>query len=253
MTNPEKQGDAVKNSVREFYNSYPASNFGVLQKLELPKLIRGKKVLDAGCGSGFFLFDYLFFGAEVTAIDQSEVSINFIREQAQLLGFTPTLIRGDLETVSLPNDSFDVIFSTYVIHHTPNPQAVLEQFRRWCKKDGSIRLVISHKYNPDVLMQRILSPILYVLPWFSLLIPENIRKRTHWEDRFHHPYWKQMSKREAVRLCEAAGLEVRSAKVYGFTTFLLGYFIPPILNKLLDAMFGPYLGRAIRIEAVPKK
>jgi ubiquinone/menaquinone biosynthesis C-methylase UbiE len=253
MTNTVNQSQAVKDSVREFYNSYPASNFSVLQKLALPKLIRGKKVLDAGCGSGFFLFDDLFFGADVTAIDQSQISINFIREQAQQLGYNPTLIRGDLETVSLPDDSFDFIFSTYVIHHTPNPQAVLEQFRRWCKKDGSIRLVISHKYNPDVFMQRILSPILYVLPWMSKIIPENIRKRTHGEDRFHHPYWKQMSKREAIRYCEAAGLEVKSVKVNGFTTFLLGYFIPPILSKLLDTMFGPYLGRAIRIEAVPRK
>jgi len=97
------------------------SNFGILQKLDLPKQIRGKKVLDAGCGSGFFLFDYLFYGADVTGIDQSENSIEFVRQQANALGFRPTLIACDLETVSLPDNSFDYIFCTYVLHHTPNP------------------------------------------------------------------------------------------------------------------------------------
>lgn len=253
MKNRHDAGEGVKESVRHFYNSHPMSNFGVLQKLELPKKIRGKKVLDAGCGSGFFLFDYLFFGAEVTGIDQSENSLAFIKIEAEKLGFHPNLVHGDLETVSLPDDSFDYIFCTYVLHHTPNPQIVLEQFRRWCKKDGTIKLIISHKYNPDVFIQRILSPIMYMMPFLSYLIPRNVKKRIHWEDRFEHPYWRQMSKRRVIALCDAAGLEIKSIRVYGFTTFFLGYFIPPIVNKLLDALFGRYLGRAIGVEAVPRK
>ncbi len=254
MTTAVAQGTEIKSRVRSFYNKHPMSNFGILQKLELPKKIRGKKVLDAGCGSGFFLFDYLFFGAEVTGIDQSEASITFIRGEAEKLGFSPTLITGDLETVALPDNSFDYIFSTYVIHHTPNPLAVLKNFHAWCKPDGTVRLIISHKYNLEVFLQKfIIAPIFYVLPFLTHLIPTGIKKRIHWEDRFEHPYWKQMSLSQAVSLCEQAGLEVKTAKVYGFTTFLLGYLIPPIINKLLDMALGKYFGRAILIEATPKK
>jgi ubiquinone/menaquinone biosynthesis C-methylase UbiE len=230
------------------------SNFGILQKLELPKKIRGKKVLDAGCGSGFFLFDYLFYGADVTGIDQSEKSIEFIRTQAEILGLSPTLIAGDLETVSLPPDSFDHIFSTYVIHHTPNPLAVLKNFHTWTKKGGSIKLIISHKYNLEVFLQKFLiAPLFHLLPFLTHLIPTTIKKRVHWEDRFEHPYWRQMSLAQAVDLCEKAGFEIKTAKVYGFSTFLLGYLIPPIISKGLDVLLGKYLGRAILIEAIPKK
>jgi demethylmenaquinone methyltransferase/2-methoxy-6-polyprenyl-1,4-benzoquinol methylase len=211
-------------------------------------------VLDAGCGSGFFLFDYLFYGAEVTGIDQSENSIAFIEQQANLLGLTPTLIAGDLETVKLPDDSFDYIFSTYVIHHTPNPVAVLKNFRAWCKKGGTIRLIISHKHNLETYLQKyLIAPLFYVLPFLTYLIPTNIKKRVHFEDRFEHPYWKQMSLHEAEQHCKDAGLEIKVSKVYGFSTFLLGYLIPPIISKSLDALLGSTLGRAILIEATPIK
>ncbi len=254
MATAALQGEQVKTNVRTFYNKHPMSNFGILQKLELPKKIRGKKILDAGCGSGFFLFDYLFYGAEVTGIDQSEKSIEFIKEQAHLLGFNPTLIAGDLETVSIPENSFDYIFCTYVIHHTPNPLAVLKNFRAWTKPDGTIRLVISHKHNLETYLQKgLIAPVFSLLPFLTHLIPTNIKKRVHWEDRFEHPYWKQMSKSRAIALCEEAGLEIKVAKVYGFSTFLLGYLIPPIINKGLDVLFGHHLGRAILIEATPKK
>ncbi len=254
MTNSQSDADKIKSSVRTFYNEHPMSNFGILQKLELPKKIRGKKVLDAGCGSGFFLFDYLFYGADVTGVDQSEKSIQFIREQADLLGFHPTLIAGDLETVHLEENSFDYIFCIYVLQHTPNPRLVLEQFRKWSKKDGTIKLIISHKYVLETFLQRlIIAPIFHLAPWLSKIIPTNIKKRVHWEDRFEHPYWRQMSKNQVIELCNSAGLEIRSIKIYGFTTFFLGYFIPPIINKALDALLGRYFGRAIAVEATPKK
>jgi 2-polyprenyl-3-methyl-5-hydroxy-6-metoxy-1,4-benzoquinol methylase len=254
MSTEATEGALIKNRVRTFYNEYPMSNFGILQKLELPKQIRGKKVLDAGCGSGFFLFDYLFYGAEVTGIDQSEKSIEFIRTQAQILDLSPVLMAGDLETVELPPDSFDYIFSTYVIHHTPDPVAVLKNFRNWCKKGGTIRLIISHKHNLETYLQKyLIAPLFYIFPFLTYLIPTNIKKRVHFEDRFEHPYWKQMSLAEAERHCLDAGLEIKVSKVYGFSTFLLGYLIPPIINKGLDVLLGKYLGRAILIEATPKK
>ena len=229
------------------------SNFGILQKLDLPKQIRGKKVLDAGCGSGFFLFDYLFYGADVTGIDQSENSIEFVRQQANALGFRPTLIACDLETVSLPDNSFDYIFCTYVLHHTPNPRIVLEQFRRWCKKDGTIKLIISHKYAPDVFIQRIITPIFRTVPQLSKIVPACIKKRIHWEDRYEHPYWRQMSKQQVIDLCMSSGLEIRSIQVYGFSIFLLSYFMPPIVGKALNALLGNHFGRAIGVEAAPQK
>jgi ubiquinone/menaquinone biosynthesis C-methylase UbiE len=239
----------VKQNVQQFYNALPMSHYGVLQKLAQAKKLKGKKVLDAGCGSGWFLFDYLMYGAEVTGVDNSQGSIAFIKEQADTLSLAPTLVHGDLETVELPAQSFDNIFCIYVLMHTPHPVEVLKNFKRWIKPDGEIKLIISHKYNIDVLVAKVISLVLKVAPFLSKLIPLNIRKRVHWEDRFEHPYWNQMSKSEVEKLCADAGLTIQEIKVYGFTTFFVGYFIPPIINKALDALLGRFLGRAISVIA----
>lgn len=246
------KADGIKDSVRGFYNQHPQAQYGVLRKLALVKKIRGKRALEAGCGAGFFLFDYLMYGAVVTGIDQSAKSIEFIRQQCEILGFNPTLIVGDLETVELPDDSFDYISCIYVLHHTPRPAAVLEKFRRWCAKDGEMLLYISHKYSPDNLIRIFMTGLLKILPWLSWPIPRELKKRIHWEDRFEHPYWHPYSKREVQELCENNGWEVKKIYCAGFTVFLT-FLIPPVITALLSRIFSPYIGKVVIVEAAPRK
>lgn len=240
----------IKAQVSNFYDSNEQGKYGVLQKLLLPKQIRGKKVLDAGCGAGYIFLDYLFWGAEVTGVDNSSASIEFLREQCNQLGLKPTLIVGDLETVNLPERDFDYIFCTYVLMHTPNPEGVLRNFTRWGKPGATVKLVVSNRKCPDYYLHHSMIGLLWLLPFLKYLVPERVRKGIHWADRFEHPYWRQKSKEEVRALCEKAGLKINTIHVGGGFTIFITSWLPPILTILLDKAFGKYWGKAIYVEAI---
>jgi len=241
------EGESIKNSVRNFYNKNPMSRYGLAEKLAFPKKIRGKKLLDAGCGAGYLLFDYALYGADVTGIDQSEQSINAIREQAEYFGLHPNLIVGDLEKVELPDKEFDYIFSTYVLHHTPHPEIVLAKFRRWIKDDGHARITISNKYAADNAFRLGMEGLLMYFPFVSRMVPEKFKLKVHWRDRFENPFWDPWSKRELVERVQNAGFRVDSIHYHGFTPFLT-FWIPPIITKLLEKALSRYIGKAITVE-----
>lgn len=96
--------------------------------------IRGARVLDAGCGSGWYTEQLLERGAHVTAIDGSAAMVRHARERlapwAQrghvLLGV------GDLaRPLDFASDgSFDGIFSALVLHYLRDWEPTLAEFRR---------------------------------------------------------------------------------------------------------------------------
>lgn len=241
--NPEE----TKRSVAEFYDTHVHGRAGILRKLALAKKIRGKKVLDAGCGAGYFLFDYCFAGAEVTGVDISSGSIEFVRRQCQELGLPVTLIAGDLETISLPKHSFDYIFSNFVLQHTPHPKIVLANFRTWLKPGGEIYMRIAHK-GLDSYMARVMIFIFRILP-FKYLVSERTREGIHWEDRFEHPYWDQPTKARVQEWCRSAGLTITHMHCDGFTIFITAW-IPPLLMRFIEKKLGNSWGKTIHVVAV---
>jgi 2-polyprenyl-6-hydroxyphenyl methylase/3-demethylubiquinone-9 3-methyltransferase len=92
--------------------------------------IRGKHCLDAGCGLGFFTKGLLSMGAAgVVAVDIAPSLVS--RLQKECLGADCRV--GDLMDLSpsIGNETFEIIVSSEVIEHTPNPErAVTELTKR---------------------------------------------------------------------------------------------------------------------------
>jgi SAM-dependent methyltransferase len=80
----------------------------------------GKRVLDAGCGSGRWTYGLLKLGAQVTAFDQSKGALEEARALVEGLGIVEFLQRDLLELDLKPN-SFDLVWCFGVAHHTENP------------------------------------------------------------------------------------------------------------------------------------
>ena len=81
--------------------------------------LRGKRVLDVGCGLGDNTVFLAARGADVTGVDLSEKSIAVARERvARLeLPLQPRFVCAPLETADLPLESFDVIWGDGFLHH----------------------------------------------------------------------------------------------------------------------------------------
>ena len=87
--------------------------------LELVGDVSGKKVLCYGCGDSNMTVILALKGAEVWALDISEAAIERQRLMARENGVenSITAVLGAGEDLSLPSQSFDVVFGSEVLHY----------------------------------------------------------------------------------------------------------------------------------------
>lgn len=102
---------------------------------DLQKL-KGRLVLDVGCGARRFMEVVEKYGTEVVGIDMSFSVDSAFRN----LGFKKNIhvIQADIFSLPLKKDIFDYIFSIGVLHHTPNTKEAFKQLPRLLKEGGEI-------------------------------------------------------------------------------------------------------------------
>lgn len=104
--------------------------------------IRGKKVLDAGCGAGGDLQFLSDEGADVYGIDPSEKMLEIAKRDYPWA--KEDLRIGTCESTGAPSGFFDGIFSKYAIHYAEDPAAVFAEFSRITKSGALLALTIGH-------------------------------------------------------------------------------------------------------------
>ncbi len=115
----------------------------------------GKRVLEIGCGIGTDTLNFARRGARVTAVDLTEKSLEIARQRAAVFGFQDRICfyRANAEELDhvVPVEPYDLVYSFGVIHHTPNPDRVLEQVRRYMHERSVLKLMVYHRYSWKVL------------------------------------------------------------------------------------------------------
>lgn len=104
--------------------------------------LKGRSVLDLGCGRGELVREAALRGAIVTGVDYADAAIELAREL--LSGVDPDvrarieLLKADAGNIPFPGGSFDVVFMVDVYEHlTPREiEAVLEQIKHILKPSG---------------------------------------------------------------------------------------------------------------------
>jgi len=108
--------------------------------------VSGKRVLDAGCGTGYLTRHLHDKGAHVTGIDLSERMLEIARASRPDLDFRQDSCT-DLHT--LTDASFDAIVANYVLMDVPDLSATLHAFHRVLKPNGIAVVVFSHPCFPQ--------------------------------------------------------------------------------------------------------
>lgn len=98
--------------------------------------VKGKRLLDIGCGSGKVSLFFAAHGAQVTAIDLSDVAVTNLEAFARENGIDNLEARcmdaEDIDTL----EPFDLIFGSMVLHHLEPFDAFVDKLRRSLNPDG---------------------------------------------------------------------------------------------------------------------
>ena len=114
-------------------------NFLDYQAPHGPDFFRGKRVLDAGCGSGRHAYYAARFGAEVWAVDLGPAVEVARRNNA---GEGVRVVQADLYHLPFAPETFDYIYSNGVLHHLPDPEGGFRSLLRHLKPGGEIRIYL---------------------------------------------------------------------------------------------------------------
>jgi SAM-dependent methyltransferase len=108
------------------------------------KSARGLKVLEIGVGMGADYLEWLKAGAHATGIDLSPASLDRARARCELAGYSPDLRVADAENLPFQGESFDVVYSYGVMHHSPDTARCIREAWRVLKPSGQLRIMVYH-------------------------------------------------------------------------------------------------------------
>ncbi len=108
---------------------------------------RGKKVLEVGVGLGADHQRFAEAGAELYGIDLTERAVDHTRRRLALFGLPACVMVGDAEALPFPDESFDMVYSWGVLHHTPNTPAAVREVFRVLRPGGVARVMLYHKWS----------------------------------------------------------------------------------------------------------
>lgn len=127
---------------------------------ETVRSLRPSSILEIGVGTGLTLDRYPP-AACITGIDISTEMLEVARQRAtRLEGRDIRLQAMDAEALNFPDGSFDCVTLPYVLSVTPNPDRLIAEARRVCRKGGSI-IVLNHFSGSPCwwLLERIVRPM----------------------------------------------------------------------------------------------
>ncbi|HXE79994.1 MAG TPA: methyltransferase domain-containing protein [Vicinamibacterales bacterium] len=107
--------------------------------------LRGRRVLDVGCGPGVDLVRFAASGAVVTGIDASRTAAALARQNARQRQLPAGIAVADGEALPFPSGSFDYVFAHGVIQYTAHPERLVNEVRRVLVDGGTAFLQVYNR------------------------------------------------------------------------------------------------------------
>lgn len=131
--------------------------------------LKGKLILDAGCGIGRFTEIVKKYGGNVVGVD-----LSYSVEAAKKNVFDAMIIQADIHNLPFKPESFDFVFSLGVIHHTSDTRKAFDCLARLVKPDGKMAVWV---YSNEGLWFKIHNVIADFIRLFTTRLPRNMLYR----------------------------------------------------------------------------
>ena len=123
-----------------------------------PKFERPGRMLDIGCGSGWFLSQMREQGWDVTGVEPNAAAANFGKSEQGL-----NIFPGSLVDAKFPARSFDYVRMNHSLEHIEHPNQVLDEAYRILADNGKLMVGVP---NRDSFNARVFGPY-----WHHLALP----------------------------------------------------------------------------------
>ena len=105
----------------------------------------GKSVLDVGCGTGYVVALYASHGANLTGVDIAQKSVELTLKRLELNQLSAKVQCANAESLPFSANSFDLVTSYGVLHHTPDTTKAIQEVLRVLKPGGKTIMMFYHK------------------------------------------------------------------------------------------------------------
>jgi SAM-dependent methyltransferase len=200
----------------------------------------GARLLEVGCGMGTDLLQFARGGAKVTGVDLTPRSVQISRQHLDVYGASGDFAISDGENLPFADESFDVVYSNGVLHHTPDTAGAVREVHRVLRPGGQARVMLYHRgsaaYWGDIILRR------------GLLQGELLRGRSpaeimsryvEFNESGGRPLVKVYSRREARKLFSMFGeVRIQVEQLTRPELYFFGRFIPEGIFRSLRRSVG---------------
>lgn len=118
---------------------------GEKHRIKFVSSVKGSgRLLDIGCGYGYFLYASRMRGYEVTGLEFSDWAGTYAAQKLKLPVRT-----GSILDIDLPENHFDIITMWHSLEHTQDPRSVLLKAKKWLKKNGILVIDVPNYEGTD--------------------------------------------------------------------------------------------------------
>lgn len=107
---------------------------------------KNKKILEIGVGAGTDFLQWVRNGSLAYGIDLTEEAIDHVKHRLSLYNLKAVEYKtADCENLPFDDNTFDIVYSWGVIHHTPNTSKAFDEIVRVLNFGGKAKVMIYHK------------------------------------------------------------------------------------------------------------
>jgi len=134
----------------EYFNEVTKKKFFVenhiLKFTKFPQW-KDKKVLEIGCGLATVGINFAFNEAQYTGVELSEESLALAQKRFEVYKQPGTFYLGNAEELSsfVPAETYDLIYSFGVIHHSPHPEKIISEIKKYMNENSVLKIMLYAK------------------------------------------------------------------------------------------------------------